>query len=148
MSISGGKRPRKLRKKRLAVRPRGLKISVIEDRERSPDAKRLSRDQLVFRPDGVYLAGSDLPVWRLEMARRAGTTPATLIRIFPGLTPRGLDRAFGYARRNRTAIDRLIEALGLDRVPPEPEQDDDAEFDRELVEMLDQNAELFRRLAR
>lgn len=148
MSISDGKKPDRLRKRRLAVRPWGSKVSVIEDREPSPNPTRPSRGQLVFRPDGVYLTGCDVPVWRLEMARRAGTTPATLINLFPGLTPRGLDRAFAYARRNRAAIDRLIEAIGLERVPPEPEQDDDADFERELVEMLDQNADLFRRLAR
>jgi hypothetical protein len=95
----------------------------------------------------IYLSECDVPIWRLEMARRAGSGPAALVEAFPGLTREGLDRAFEYAREHRAAMDRLIRAYGPSEVTPGGEPDDEADFERELGELLDRDAALYRRLA-
>ena len=53
--------------------------------------------RLVHRDGLAYVEGCDVPVWRLEMSRRAGSAPAALLKVFPALTPEGLELAFDYA---------------------------------------------------
>jgi uncharacterized protein (DUF433 family) len=106
------------------------------------------RNPRLIRRDGVaYVEGCDVPVWRLEMARRAGSPPAALLNVFPALTPEGLDLAFAYAQQHGEEIDAPIEELGLDGVPSADEEDDDAGFGADLDELFERDAELFRRLA-
>ena len=70
--------------------------------------------RLVHRDGMAYVEGCDVPVWRLEMARRAGAAPAALVKVFPSLTPEGLDLAFAYARQHGDEIDTLIREPGAD----------------------------------
>ncbi len=105
--------------------------------------------RLGFRDGVAYLEGCDVPVWRLEMARRAGSGPAALIAVSHGLTPRGLDLAFAYAREHSAEFDPLIQYHSGASVPPEDEGDDENEatFEAELDAMFTEYAEVFRRLA-
>jgi uncharacterized protein (DUF433 family) len=104
--------------------------------------------RLVHRKGVAYLEGCDVPVWRLEMARRAGSGPAALTAAFPGLTSLGLDLAFAHARRHREKFDALIRQRGAAAVPAGDEgADDAAAFEADLEALLDKNAEVFRRLA-
>jgi uncharacterized protein (DUF433 family) len=104
--------------------------------------------RLVDREGVAYVEGCEVPVWRLEMARRAGFGPAALTAAFPGLTSLGLDLAFAYARRNRAKVDKLIQHHRAAAVPPGDEgPDDTAAFEADLNTLLDKNAEVFRRLA-
>jgi uncharacterized protein (DUF433 family) len=103
--------------------------------------------RLVHRDGIAYVEGCDVPVWRLEMARRVGSPPAALLKVFPALTPEGLNVAFAYAQQHREEIDAPIQELGLDNVPSEDEEDDEAEFRADLDELFERDAELFRRLA-
>jgi hypothetical protein len=103
---------------------------------------------LVHRDGVAYVEGCDTPVWRLEMARRAGSPSAALLKVTPGLTPEGLDLAFAYARQHPEEIDAPIRGLGLDDVPPEEEADDEAEIQADLDEIFEKYGEVFRRLAR
>ncbi len=99
----------------------------------------------VVHCDGIaYVEGCDIPVWRLEMARRTGSPPAALLKVTRGLTPEGLDSAFAYAEQHREEMDGPIRELGLDDVPPEEEEDDDEEFQADLDELFERDAELFR----
>jgi uncharacterized protein (DUF433 family) len=102
----------------------------------------------VLDRDGVvYVEGCDVPIWRLEMARRAGCGRAALTAAFPGLTSEGLDLAFAYARRHRAKLDKLIRRQGT-AVPARDEGPADAAaFEADLDDLLDHNAEVFRRLA-
>jgi len=90
-----------------------------------------------------------VPVWRLEMARRAGSAPTALIAVSPGLTPQGLDLAFAYAQEHSTEFDPLIQYHSGASVPPEDEGDeeDEATSEAELDAMFTEYAEVFRRLA-
>jgi uncharacterized protein (DUF433 family) len=102
----------------------------------------------VVRRDGVaYVKGCDVPIWQLEMARRAGSPPDAMVKVFAGLTAEGLDLAFAYAQDRREEVDSLIRELGPTDVPPEEEDDDEAEFQADLDELFEGDAELFRRLA-
>jgi hypothetical protein len=103
--------------------------------------------RLVHRDEVAYLEGCDVPVWRLEMARRAGSGPDAQIRAFPSLTPQGLDLAFAYAQEHRAELDSLIQFHSGANVCPEDEEDE-ATFEAELDALLERDAELFRRLAR
>jgi uncharacterized protein (DUF433 family) len=103
--------------------------------------------RLVHRDGVAYVEGCEIPVWRLEMARRAGCGPAALIKAFPVLTPEGLDLAFAYAREHPEEIDAPIRELGLDDVPPEEEEDDEEEIQADLDEIFETYGEVFRRLA-
>ena len=105
--------------------------------------------RVVFRDGVAYLDEYDIPIWQLEMGRRAGSSPAATMRAFPGLTPQGLDLAFAYAQENRQQIDALIREYGPTDVPAEDEEEDDeAAFEAGLEALLETDAELFRRLAR
>jgi hypothetical protein len=105
--------------------------------------------RLVHRDGVAYVEGCDCPVWRLEMGRRAGSSPAAQIGAFPSLTPDGLDLAYAYAQEHRAEFDPLIQYNNGSSVPPEDEGDDedDATFEAELEALLIEHAEVFRRLA-
>jgi uncharacterized protein (DUF433 family) len=109
---------------------------------------RSSGPRLVSKHGVMYVSGCPAPVWRLEMARRAGSGAAALADSFPGLTPEGIDLALAYARRHRAEVDRLIARNGPAEVPPTDEADDGEGFEQELDAMLDRDAALYRRLAR
>jgi hypothetical protein len=122
--------------------------------DRSRDAEVLTSNgletggqRLVYRDGMAYVEGCDVPVWRLEMGRRAGSPPSALLKVTRGLTPEGLDLAFAYAEQHVEEMDAPIRELGLDHVPPEEEEDDEAEFQADLDELFERDAELFRRLA-
>jgi hypothetical protein len=105
--------------------------------------------RLVHRDGVAYVEGCDSPIWRLEMARRAGSGPAALIAVSPGLTPQGLDLAFAYAQEHSAEFDPLIQYHSGADVPPEDEGDeeDEAAFEADLEALLTEHAEVFRRLA-
>jgi uncharacterized protein (DUF433 family) len=105
--------------------------------------------RLIHRDGVAYLEGCDVPVWRLEMARRAGSSADAQIRVFPSLTRQGLDLAFAYAQEHSTDFDPLIQYHSGASVPPEDEGDeeDEATFEAELDAMFTEHAEVFRRLA-
>ena len=101
----------------------------------------------VLQRDGVaYLEGCDVPIWRLEMARRAGSGPQALIAAATGLTPLGLDVALAYARRHRAEFDPLIRRHSGADVAAEDDEES-AAFEAELEALLETDAEVFRRLA-
>jgi uncharacterized protein (DUF433 family) len=105
--------------------------------------------RLVFRDGVADLQEYDIPVWRLEMARRGGSSPEALMGAFPGLTREGLDLAFAYAQEHRAEFDPLIQYHSGADVPLEEEADDedDATFEAELDAMFTEYAQVFRRLA-
>jgi hypothetical protein len=114
--------------------------------------KAESRDdgpRLVFRDGEAYVEGCDLPIWRMEMARRAGCNPALQLKLFPTLTPEGLDLAFAYAQEHSAEFDPLIRYHSGADIPPEDEGDDedDAAFEAELDAMFTEYDQVFRRLA-
>jgi hypothetical protein len=106
--------------------------------------------RLVHRDGVAYVEGCDVPVWRLEMGRRAGSGPDAQIGAFPSLTPQGLELAYAYAQEHSAEFDPLIQYHSGASVPPEDEGDeeDEATFEAELDALLERDAELFRRLAR
>ena len=107
-----------------------------------------SRAPRVVHRDGMaYVEGCSIPVWQLERAHRAGSSPAALLGAFPMLTPEGLDLAFAYAQQHSDEVDALIRELGPTEVAPEDEEDDEDEFQADLDELFERDAELFRRLA-
>ena len=103
--------------------------------------------RVVHRDGMAYVEGCSVPVWQLERAHRAGSSPAALLRAFPMLTPEGLDLAFAYAEQHREEVDALIRELGPTDVPPEDEEDDEDEYQADLDEMFEKYGEVFRRLA-
>jgi uncharacterized protein (DUF433 family) len=120
---------------------KAVAMGKAENREDGP--------RLVFRDGVAYLQEYDIPIWRLEMARRAGSSPASLIKVFRGLTPEGLDLAFAYAQEHSAEFDPLIRYHSGADVPLEEEDDDedDATFEAELDAMFTEYAQVFRRLA-
>ena len=106
--------------------------------------------RLIYRDGVAYVEGCDVPVWRLEMGRRAGSSPTATIGAFPSLTPQGLELAFAYAREHRAEFDPLIQYHSGADVPLEEQEDDEDEatFEAELDALLERDAELLRRLAR
>ncbi len=131
------------------AKPRIREAKSAKDvREATAGNDGINSPRLVHRNGVAYVDGCDAPVWRLEMARRAGSAPATLTAAFPGLTSSGMDLAFAYARQHRAKLDKLIRRQGPAAVPASDEgADDAAEFEAELASLLDKNAEVFRRLA-
>jgi hypothetical protein len=109
-----------------------------------PDSPRV-----VHRDGEAFVQGCNVPIWRLEMARRAGSGPPALIAASPGLTPEALDLAFAYARRHKKEFDPLIQMHSGADVPPEDEGDEEDEetFEAELDAMFTEYAQVFRRLA-
>jgi uncharacterized protein (DUF433 family) len=96
------------------------------------------------------VAGCTIPIWRLEMARRAGSSADSILAVYPEIPRCDLEAAFEYATKHRAEIDRLIELHGPRPIPPDDVatfEDDEEEFERELLEDLERNAEVYRRLA-
>jgi hypothetical protein len=105
--------------------------------------------RLVFHDGVAYVEGCDVPVWRLEMGRRAGSSARATLGAFPSLTPEGLALAYAYAREHSPEFDPLIQYHSGADVPPEDEGDDedDAAYEAELEALMTEHAEVFRRLA-
>jgi uncharacterized protein (DUF433 family) len=103
--------------------------------------------RLIHRDGVAYVEGCDIPIWQLEMARRAGSLPSAMIKVFRGLTAEGLDLALAYAQDRREEVDSLIQELGPTDVPPEEEADNEAEIQADLDEIFEEYGEVFRRLA-
>jgi hypothetical protein len=102
----------------------------------------------VVHRDGVaYVEGCDVAIWRLEMNRRAGSSPSAQLEVAPGLTSERLDLAFAYAEQHPEEMDAPIRELGLDDVPLGEEEDDEAEIQADLDEIFKTYGEVFRRLA-
>jgi uncharacterized protein (DUF433 family) len=70
------------------------------------------------RPDvcggEACLAGTRIPVWLLEQARRLGTPVAQLLRSYPTITAEMLSEAWAYAVANRHEIDKAIRENEMD----------------------------------
>lgn len=136
----------------LNVRAAKAQAAKVENakvvREAKAGKDNIDSSHLVHRDGVAYVVGCDVPVWRLEMARRAGSGPAALTAAFPGLTLSDVELAFAYARRHRAKFDKVIRRHGASAVPGSDEgADDTAAFEAELDTLLDRNAEVFRRLA-
>jgi uncharacterized protein (DUF433 family) len=56
------------------------------------------------------IAGTRIPVWTLEQARRLGTSEADLLRDFPRLRAADLVNAWSYVAAHRTEIEEQIPA--------------------------------------
>ncbi len=54
------------------------------------------------------IAGTRIPVWVLEQARRLGATEADLLRSYPTLRAEDLVNAWAYVRSHRDEIERQI----------------------------------------
>jgi uncharacterized protein (DUF433 family) len=127
------------------------RIREVERLVRSLEAARRlkSREGVVGKKSIATLPGTSVPVWRIEQARRAGSDDAALMAAFPQVTSASLASADEYAHRFPDEIDRCIREQGAVEPPPRDEADmwDLDEFDRDLRELSDQDAELLRRLA-
>jgi hypothetical protein len=124
-------------------------VEIKSPPEEPKAGSRTGGPQIVFRDGVAYLDEYDIPIWRLEMGRRARSDYAALIASSPGLTAEGLDLAFAYGQQHKAEFDPLIQMHSGADVPPEDEGDDedDATFDAELDALLTENAQVFRRLA-
>jgi uncharacterized protein (DUF433 family) len=56
------------------------------------------------------IAGTRIPVWTLEQARRLGASEADLLHDFPGLRAADLVNAWSYVAVNRVEIEEQIRA--------------------------------------
>ncbi len=56
------------------------------------------------------IAGTRIPVWTLEQARRLGVSEADLLRDFPGLRAADLVNAWSYVAAHRGEIEEQIRA--------------------------------------
>lgn len=56
------------------------------------------------------IAGTRIPIWTLEQARRLGTSEADLLRDFPGLPATDLVNAWSYVAAHRAEIEEQIRA--------------------------------------
>jgi uncharacterized protein (DUF433 family) len=111
--------------------------------------EKAAGSRLLFRDGMAYVEGCDIPVWRLEMARRLGSSCDAQLAVFPGLTSEGLDLAFAYAEKQKAEFDPLIHHhSGADvTLKDEGGEEDEAAFEAELEAMFVERAEVFRRLA-
>ena len=96
----------------------------------------------------AYIAGTSVPVRRLEKARRSGATESDLRAAFPDLPARAMEAVADYVRRFPATVKAWAEELAPTAVPPGDQDDDGVGFDDELEDLLESDAELFRRLAR
>ncbi len=114
----------------------------------APIGGETSGPRLVHEEGIAYVEGCDVPIWRLEMVRRAGRSPAALMKVFPVLTPEALDLAAAYARQHPDEIDARIRECGPMEVSAEDEgEDDEAEIRADLDGIFEEFGEVFRRLA-
>jgi uncharacterized protein (DUF433 family) len=58
--------------------------------------------------DSACIAGTRIPVWSLEEARRQGSTEAQLLVSYPTLRAEDLAHAWAYSEAHRDEIDRDI----------------------------------------
>jgi uncharacterized protein (DUF433 family) len=116
--------------------------SIVDSEDKSTSHLRLGENGT------AHLRGCDVPIWRLVMAERAGSTFAALIEAFPGLTSEALEAARRYAVSNPEEVESLIRKYGPKKIRQVAEPDDAAGFESELSEIVDRDAELYRRLAR
>jgi uncharacterized protein (DUF433 family) len=96
----------------------------------------------------AYIAGTSVPVRRLERARRSGSTEVDIRAAFPDLPPRAMEAVADYVHRFPATVKAWAEELAPTTVPPGDQDDDGIGFDDELEGLLESDAELFRRLAR
>src|SRR6266498_335479 len=54
------------------------------------------------------IAGTRIPVWLLEQARRLGTSEAEILRSYPTLRAEDLTNAWAYVRAHREEIEKQI----------------------------------------
>jgi uncharacterized protein (DUF433 family) len=54
--------------------------------------------------------GTRIPVWGIEVSRRAGASAASIVRSYGGLRTADIQAAFAYADRHRAEIDLEIKA--------------------------------------
>ncbi len=127
--------------------PKAENMGVAREAADGNDKIRTDSARLVHRDGVAFVEGCEVPVWRLEIARRAGSGRAALTKAFPGLTSLGLELAFAYARRHRAKIDQLIRLQGAAVSAEDEGPDDAAAFEADLNTLLDKNAGVFRRLA-
>jgi hypothetical protein len=135
-----------------AVKPASVTEGVSPVKKPAKRGKAMNQPdspRIIFRDGVAYLDEYDIPIWRLEMGRRAGSSSAATMRAFPGLTAAGLDLAFAYAQEHKAEFDPLIRMHSGEDVPAEDEGDeeDEAAFDADLEALLETDAEVFRRLA-
>lgn len=72
-----------------------------------------SASQYVVQAPGVCggdqrIAGTRIPVWAVEDARRRGLDDATILAMYPVISPEMLEAAQRYAESHLDEIDRLI----------------------------------------
>jgi uncharacterized protein (DUF433 family) len=96
----------------------------------------------------AYIAGTSVPVRRLERARRAGSIEADLRAAFPDLPAKAMEAVADYVQRYPATVKAWAEELAPTVLPPGDQDDDGVGFDDELEDLLTSDAELFRRLAR
>ena len=122
---------------------------LAQDRSGDDNEVDINRPRLTHR-DGVALVeGCGVPVWRLEMVRRAGSGPAALMAGFSGLTLSGIELAIDYTQRNAPLVETLVERQRWNNAlaGSDEEPDNVSGSDAELDTLLDENSEVFRRLA-
>jgi uncharacterized protein (DUF433 family) len=56
------------------------------------------------------IAGTRIPVWLLEQARRLGATDADLLRAYPPLSESDLGNAWTYADSHRAEMEACVAA--------------------------------------
>jgi uncharacterized protein (DUF433 family) len=128
--------------------PSGETAAVVREAFGGNDSVATGGARVVHRDGVAYVDGCEVPIWRLEMARRAGSGRPALIAAFPGLTSADLDMVFAYARAHRAELNQLIRSQAAAAEPARDEGPDDAAtFETDLGTLLDTNAEVFRRLA-
>lgn len=95
------------------------------------------------------VVGTDLLVWQFEMSRRAGSTTESLRSVFYEITDAALAEALIYVEEHDDEITELIALYGPGEMNLVTEADyiTDEEFECEMIEECERNAELYRRLA-
>lgn len=93
-------------------------LTVMTRAEKAQLLQRVARELGEAFPgieytDGVCggeprLAGTRIPVWVLEQARRLGSSEADLLRSYPTLRAEDLVNAWAYVRANLEEIERQI----------------------------------------
>jgi uncharacterized protein (DUF433 family) len=54
------------------------------------------------------IAGTRIPVWAIEAARRAGIDDVAILEMYPSVTRQQLEAAKSYAESHGDEMDRLI----------------------------------------
>ncbi len=56
----------------------------------------------------AVVAGTRMPVWGLEVARRAGRSDAEILKMYPAITKSDVSAAWQWVERHADEIDRDI----------------------------------------